>query len=162
MNKTKNKQNDVIQPVITPAGEDRFGKIKIMGISTITFKISSHDTKNLFSLEVMLTQKGGPAKHVHFNQDEWFYILEGEFIIEVGDERFRVKSGDSLFAPKKIPHGWAFVGGTQGRFLGSVMPAGNLEDFFIEAARNNALPGPDQNLWRPYDMDWAGPPLKFD
>lgn len=131
-------------------------------IRTITIKVSPRDSKDLFSVEVMLTQKGGPAKHVHFEQDEWFYIVEGEFIIEVGDERYRLKPGDSLFAPRKIPHGWAHVGNTRGRFLGSVMPAGNLEAFFIEAAKKNALPGPDQNLWRPYGLEWVGPPIKVD
>ncbi len=99
---------------------------------------------------------------MHYIQDEWFYIVEGEFIIEVGDERYYVNAGDSLFAPMGIAHGWAFVGDKRGRFLGSVLPAGNLENFFLEAARKNALPGPDQSLWHPYAMEWVGPPLKID
>ena len=94
--------------------------------------------------------------------DEWFYFLEGEFVLEIGDERFRPKPGDSLFAPRKVPHVWAFVGETCGRFLASVMPAGNLEEFFLTAAQVNALPGPDQNQWRPYGMEWVGPPLPVE
>jgi mannose-6-phosphate isomerase-like protein (cupin superfamily) len=31
-------------------------------------------------------------------------VIQGEFAIEVGDEKFRVKPGDSLFAPRKVPH----------------------------------------------------------
>ena len=110
-------------------------------------------------VEIILRQKGGPARHYHYNQDEWFYILEGEFLIEAGLERFRLKPGDSLFVPRKMPHVWAFVGQRQGRFLASVSPAGKLEAFFLNASQKNLLPGPEQTLWRPYDMEWVGPPL---
>ena len=35
-------------------------------------------------LENTFHAKGGPARHLHYDQDEWFYAVEGEFIIEVG------------------------------------------------------------------------------
>ncbi len=147
---------------LVPAGEDRYGENKILGLTTAAMKITSRESKDLYAVELTLTQKGGPARHVHFEQDEWFYILEGNFIIEVGDQRFNLGKGDSLFAPRKVPHVWAFVGDGRGRFLGSVMPAGNLEAFFVNAAKTKIYPGPDQNLWRPYGMEWVGPPLKID
>ena len=156
-------QTPAVMPasVLVPAGEDRFGKFKTLGISQVDFKVTSQESKDIFVVEITLRQKGGPAKHVHFYQDEWFYILEGEFIIEAGDERMRLKPGESLFVPRKMPHVWAFVGETQGRMLAEVSPAGKLEEFFLNASMNNALPGPNQDLWRPYDMEWVGPPLKL-
>jgi mannose-6-phosphate isomerase-like protein (cupin superfamily) len=57
-------------------------------------------------------------------QAEWFYALEGEFSIEVGQERITLKPGDSLLAPRKVPHVWAYVGATRGRILIAFMPAG--------------------------------------
>lgn len=148
--------------VLIPAGEDRFGKFKTLGISQVDFKVTSRESKDIFVVEITLRQKGGPAKHVHFYQDEWFYIVEGEFIIEAGAERMRLKPGESLFVPRKMPHAWAFVGETQGRMLAEVSPAGKLEEFFLNASINNALPGPDQDLWRPYGMEWVGPPLTIE
>ena len=38
-------------------------------------------------------KKGGPPRHLHHNEDKWFYAIEGEYIVEVESERFRLKSG---------------------------------------------------------------------
>jgi hypothetical protein len=83
-------------------------------------------------------------------------------LIEAGDERFRMRPGDALFVRRTVPHVWANVGETRMRFLALVTPAGKLEEFFQNAARYNALPGPDQALWQPYGMQWVGPPLKIE
>src|SRR5215471_16355760 len=79
-------------PIVVPAGEDRFGSFKTLGISSVAFKVTAQESRDLFVVEITLVQKGGPAKHVHFYQDEWFYVLEGEFILEVGQERFHLKA----------------------------------------------------------------------
>src|SRR5512145_3330844 len=99
------------------AGEDQFGENRGLGVSTMTFKVSSPDPHGLFILENTFHQKGGPARHLHYHQDEWFYAVEGEFIIEVGSERFTLNPGDSLLAPRQVPHVWAYTGDTQGRML---------------------------------------------
>lgn len=149
-------------PLFVAKGEDRFGNFKTLGISSVAFKVTAQESKDFFMVEITLKQKGGPARHLHYYQDEWFYVVEGEFLIEAGDQRFRLHPGDSLFVPMKMAHVWAFVAGTQGRLLASVMPAGKLEAFFNEASKENALPGPDQNQWHPYDMEWVGPPLQLE
>ena len=149
-------------PIFVPAGDDRFGAFKILGISSIAIKISSQESKDIFAAEITLLQKGGPARHLHYDQDEWFYILEGEFILEIGNERFHAKPGDSFFGPRKVPHVWAFAAGTRGRFLATVMPAGNLEAFFVEADKKKALPGRDPSQWQPFGMEWVGPPLTIE
>ncbi|HEY0605722.1 MAG TPA: cupin domain-containing protein [Herpetosiphonaceae bacterium] len=151
-------------PAATPAlhiaaGEDRFGEQRGLGISTIDFKVVPHDSTGLFILENTFHAKGGPARHVHHDQDEWFYTLEGEFIIEVGDDRFSLKPGDSLLAPRKIPHVWAYVGATRGRMLITFLPAGHMEAFFREVTKANAMPPQDPALWRAHGMELLGPPL---
>src|SRR5215468_5949300 len=83
------------------AGEDRFGEQRGLGISSIAFKVSGQDSSGLFILENTFRAKGGPARHLHYEQDEWFYVLEGEFIIDVGEKRVTLKPGDSLLAPRK-------------------------------------------------------------
>ena len=141
------------------AGEDRFGEQRGLGISTIDFKVSPQDEDGLLIIENTFHAKGGPARHLHYEQDEWFYAVEGEFIIEVGSERIRMSPGDSLLAPRKVPHVWAFVGDTRGRMLIAFMPAGKMEAFFREVTKANAMPAQDPALWRAYGMELIGPPL---
>jgi quercetin dioxygenase-like cupin family protein len=149
-------------PLFVPAGEDRFGYFKNLGISSVAFKVTSQESSDLFIVEITLLQKAGPARHVHIEQDEWFYTVEGEFILEVGEERFHLKPGDSAFGPRKVPHVWAFVAGMRGRMIFVVSPIGKLEAFFDDAGKTNTLPGPNLNQWQPYGMEWVGPPLKIE
>jgi len=142
------------------ANEDQFGEHRGLGVSQITFKVTPKDGNGIFIIENTFHEKGGPAKHLHFNQDEWFYALEGEFLLEVGNEQFKMKSGDSIFAPRKIPHVWAYTGGERGRMLIAFMPAGKMEAFFREVTKANAMPPQDPELWRSHDMELLGPPLK--
>jgi len=140
-------------------GHDRFGERRSLGISTIEFKLSSQDTVGLFILENIFRAKGGPAKHLHHDQDEWFYCLEGEFAFEVGDDRFTLQPGDSLIAPRKVPHVWAHVGNGVGRILVTFSPAGKMEAFFQEVTKANAMPPQDPDLWRTHGMELLGPPM---
>ncbi len=162
MTNTLQADTDQSQPIMVPAGEDRFGYFKNLGISSVAFKVTSQESKDLFAIEITLVQKGGPAKHVHLYQDEWFYVVEGEFILEVKDIRYHLRPGDSVFGPQKVPHVWAFVAGDRGRMLFVVSPVGKLEEFFVDAGKSGKLPGADQNLWRPYGMEWIGPSLIID
>ena len=142
------------------AGQDRFGEHRGLGISTMAFKVATADTQGgLFILEQTNREKGGPARHLHYEQDEWFYALEGEFFVEVGDARTRLRPGDSLFAPRRVPHAWAYVGDTGGRLLVAFMPAGKMEAFFREITKANAMPPQDPALWRAHGMELVGPPI---
>ncbi len=159
MNDTLDTQAAKHLAIFLPAGEDRFGYFKNLGISSVAFKVTAQESNDLFIVEITLVQNGGPAKHIHLYQDEWFYAVEGEFLLEVGEERFHLKPGDSAFGPRKVPHVWAFVAGTRGRMLFVVSPIGKLETFFVDAGRTNILPGPNQSQWQPYDLEWVGPPM---
>ncbi len=144
------------------AGEDRFGEQRGLGISSIDFKVVPQDSTGLFVLENTFHQKGGPARHLHYDQDEWFYALEGEFLFEVGPDQFRLKPGDSLLAPRRVPHVWAYVGNARGRILVAFMPAGKMEEFFREVTKANAMPPQDPALWRAHGMELLGPPLRVE
>ena len=153
------------QPMQTSAsisvavGEDRFGEHRGLGISVIDFKVVPADSGGLLIIENTFHAKGGPARHLHYDQDEWFYAVEGEFIIEVGDERFTLNPGDSLLAPRKVPHVWAYVGDACGRMLITFMPAGQMEAFFREVTKANAMPPQDPAVWHAHGMELVGPPL---
>jgi len=141
------------------AGEDRFGEHRGLGVSAIDFKVSPQDSGGLLVIENTFHAQGGPARHLHYDQDEWFYAVEGEFIVEVGQERMILKPGDSLLAPRKVPHVWAHIGDTRGRILIAFMPAGQMEAFFREVTKANAMPPQNPELWHAHGMELIGPPL---
>lgn len=141
------------------AGQDLFGEHRGLGVSEIAFKVVPDDSSSVFVLENTFHAKGGPARHLHYEQDEWFYALEGEFLIEVGQERMLLRPGDSLLAPRRVPHVWAYVGETRGRILITFLPAGKMEAFFREVTKANAMPPLDPELWRAHGMELVGPPL---
>jgi mannose-6-phosphate isomerase-like protein (cupin superfamily) len=159
MNDTLSSVGDLFPIVRVQAGEDRFGEQRSLGVSFINFKILPQDSNGLLILENVFHAKGDPARHLHYDQDEWFYAVEGEFIVEIGQERFQLQPGDSLLAPRKVPHVWAHVGNTRGRMLIAFMPAGKMEAFFRDVTKANAMPPQDPALWRAHGMELLGPPL---
>ena len=144
------------------AGEDRFGEHRGLGISSIAFKLVPSESGGLLVLENTFLAKGGPPRHKHFDQDEWFYAVEGEFVIEIGEDRMPLNPGDSVLAPRGVPHVWAFVGSGRGRMLIAFMPAGKMEAFFREVTKASAMPPQDPALWLAHGMQVMGPPLKVD
>jgi len=82
--------------------------------------------------------------HVHTNEDEIFYVLEGEHVFRVGDQEHAVGPGEAVFAPRGVPHSQRRVVPRTGRTLTMVSPAG-FEGFFRElsAAESAGTIGPE-------------------
>ncbi len=145
------------------AGADREAKRRTMGITTLTFKVATADTGGaLFVIEQENHAKGGPPRHVHPHQDEWFYVVEGDFVVEVGGATHRLGGGDSVLAPRDVPHAWAFVGDATGRLIVAFTPAGAMEAFFRKVTATDAMPTQDPELWLDHGMRVVGPPLPVD
>ena len=70
---------------------------------------------------------------MHANEDELFYVLEGEHVFEVGDEEFHAGPGGLVFAPRGVPHSQRRLVPGEGRLLILTAPGG-LEGFFRELA----------------------------
>lgn len=144
--------------------QDRFNeRISIGAKSSIDRKVSGKDTGGFWSMfEAHWSLKGGPPLHVHQGEDEWFYVMEGEYVVQVGDEKFTLTPGDSLLAPREVPHTYAHLSEGQGRMLIAYQPAGNMEAFFLEMSKLTGMPSPDevQRLFRAHGMEVVGPPLR--
>jgi quercetin dioxygenase-like cupin family protein len=70
-----------------------------------TIKIGSEDTGGTYGLiEVVVPEGVGPPWHVHPEEDEWFYVLDGELSVWVADTKLSLKAGSFAFAPKGVPH----------------------------------------------------------
>ncbi len=114
------------------AGKDRFNEsISLFQGDTFFCKVSTKDTDgDMYAFESTRLKKGGPPLHYHFEQDEWWYILEGEFLFKVGEETFEGKPGDSFFGPRQIPHAFAKTNEGDARMLIIFQPAGKMEAHF--------------------------------
>jgi mannose-6-phosphate isomerase-like protein (cupin superfamily) len=146
-----------------PNGTNRFEEeLMIWGVIPLQIKVSSRDVAgSFFVFEHADMGRGGPPRHFHYEQDEWFYARKGEFAFEVGDEQFTLRSGDSLFAPRMIPHAWAHVGDEPGTLLLAVQPAGSLEAFFMENCEMDRPPTIEEaeRSFAAHGMKVVGPPL---
>jgi mannose-6-phosphate isomerase-like protein (cupin superfamily) len=149
--------------VYVPNGKNRFEEeLMIWGAIPLQIKVSGKDTDgSLFVFEHAKMSKGGPPRHFHYEQDEWFYAREGEFAFEVGDEKFVLRPGDSLFAPRMVPHVWAYVGDKPGTLLLTVQPAGSLEEFFMKSCAMTKPPTIQEaeQSFAAHGMKVVGPPL---
>jgi len=47
--------------------------------------------------------RSGPFLHVHHREDEWYYVLSGEFIFRAGGEQSNLSTGGSIWLPRGIP-----------------------------------------------------------
>jgi quercetin dioxygenase-like cupin family protein len=150
------------------AGEARFGKhytMKGVTSNTLDIKISGSDTNGQLAVfeQIGRTPKGGPPLHIHPDQDEWFYVVEGEYRFRVGEEMYSMKQGETIFLPRNLPH--AFVQLTEtGRVVVSYMPAGKMEGFFKVTDTWTAPPSKEviAKVFEDHDMKIVGPPLKAD
>jgi mannose-6-phosphate isomerase-like protein (cupin superfamily) len=147
-----------------PAGGDRFRRQSEIRFTrtAIDTKVSTLDTLGGLSvLEITSFDKGGPPRHLHHEQEEWFYVVEGEYVIEVGEERFELGPGDSVLAPRKVAHVWAHVGEGTGRQIATLQPAGEIEAFFDELATLGSSPEREvlRRAFSSHGMELTGPPL---
>lgn len=149
---------------VVKASESRFKeKTLIGGKNPNDIKISAKDTgNNLAIFEYVGHEKGGPPLHVHLKQDEVFYIVEGEYLFQVGDEQHNLKAGDTIFLPRNVPHTFAQLS-EQGKMFFLFQPAGKMEDFFRANEAMSGPPTPEQGakLFADHEMKVVGPPLQM-
>jgi mannose-6-phosphate isomerase-like protein (cupin superfamily) len=139
MDTSLNSRTNVPASLFAAAGENGFGEQRGLGMSCITFKGTPQDSYDLLIIEETFREKGEPARHLHYGQEEWFCVVEGEFIFEAGREKLSLKPGDSLLAPRQVPHIWSHTGGRRGRVLNAFMPTGKMGSFFREIIKSQPL-----------------------
>lgn len=163
-------QNALALPERTNAGfvvkatQSRFGeKTLISGNNPNDIKISSKDTNGMLSIfEYTGNDKGGPPLHVHTKQDEIFFIVEGEYLFQVGNDKYTLKAGDTIFLPRSVPHAFAQLT-DKGKMFFIFQPSGKMEDFFRVIGKLSSPPTAEQGarIFSEHDMRVVGPPLQY-
>jgi quercetin dioxygenase-like cupin family protein len=81
--------------------------------------------------EAVVPPGGGPPPHVHSREEEGFYILEGEIILRLGEERVVATAGTFANMPVGTPHSFKNETDRPARMVITIAPAG-LENMFFE------------------------------
>ncbi len=168
----KMKSAEMFDGFSVAAGDDRFGEhIKLGGSNgePIDCKVSARDTDGAMCIFEFNCRGGGP-KHLHYDQDEWIYVIDGEFEFYVGEKHFRARPGECVFLPRKVEHAWGSTSERPGKIINVYQPAGTIEEFFREVGKYGDKPPIHEVLGREglhrlfdaYGMDLAGPPLGWD
>jgi len=105
----------------------------------------------------------GPGRHIHAHQDETFFILEGQFDIEIGGTLYRPEPGDVAFVPRGTIHAFKNVGEARGRLRYAFTPAGEIEAMFraFHAAADGGSPSLEdfERIALAHGQEFVGPPL---
>ena len=104
-------------------------------LGTLTFvKATKASTGGAYGLIEQVIPAGFSSPyHVHHDEDEAFYVLEGEITFYCGDQRLKGGPGTYVFGPREIPHGFKVEGDHPARLLLLASPGG-FEQFVIDAS----------------------------
>jgi len=171
----KMKTKQMFAGFCVTAGDDRFGEQIKLGGEPNDCKVSARDTNGAMCI-FEFTGGGGGPRHLHHDQDEWIYVIDGEVEFLMGEQRVRLGAGESVFIPRKVGHMWGCVNGKPGKIINVYQPAGQMEEFFRAVGKlavGKDLPSREQvitktyteaqintvrQLFEAHGMDLLGPP----
>lgn len=98
-------------------------------------RVPGADTGGAYSLVEIVSEPGdGTPLHVHRNEDEYLFVLEGTARFRLGDRTFDVEAGTMVTLPKNVPHAWGNRSDTRLRIVGMCYPGGVEEALRIIAS----------------------------
>jgi quercetin dioxygenase-like cupin family protein len=97
-----------------------------------TFLVTGEESGGAyFSMLATVPPQGGPPPHIHLNEAETFYVIEGTPTFRLGDERIVAGPGDFVNVPQGVVHGFRNLSEQPVRLILTFTPAG-IERFFEE------------------------------
>ncbi|MCL4692798.1 MAG: cupin domain-containing protein [Candidatus Hydrogenedentes bacterium] len=149
-----------LKAAISGAGEGEV--LDVIGIPT-RVKLSADQTGGVLSAFITEDPKlAGPPLHIHRNEDESVFVLEGDYRIQVGDTLRDASPGDFAYFPRGVAHTYARVGEAPGRLLILTNPGG-CEAFFREVDALGADGAPDiaavEAAAAKHGVEFVGPPI---
>ena len=114
----------------------------VLGMPTY-LKVAGKDTNNQLSgFYGDYRRNQGPPLNLH-DMDEAFYIIEGEFLFQLGDKKVKAVAGSTVFVPGMMPHAW-LVTSEIGRMIFTLTPTGNIETLFEKYDSYETFPTVDE------------------
>jgi quercetin dioxygenase-like cupin family protein len=97
-------------------------------------RVPAADTNGAYSFVEIVSDPGdGTPLHVHQNEDEYLFVLEGTVRLALGDKTFDTEAGTMVTLPKNIPHAWGSGTTSKLRMAFIVYPGGAEEAMSIIA-----------------------------
>lgn len=131
------------------------------------FKAQAAETGGRFDfMTASYAPMTGPPLHLHREQDDSFYVLEGILTVKVGDDVFDIETGDFLCIPPGTPHSFDNLhNGGRAVLALNVMTPGGFFPMFDEMGRQED--GPDlaermSQVTEKYGTVILGPPLRVE
>ena len=91
----------------------------------VIMKATGEQTAGAFGLiDNLMPAEFASPYHMHRNEDESFYLVEGEMTFYVGEERVKAEAGAFVYGPRGVPHGFKVDGTEPARILLQNYPAG--------------------------------------
>lgn len=103
--------------VILPGEGVRTGNVEFLALS-------EHSSRFNVSVVTMAPNAHGPEAHVHADEDDAFYVLDGELVFELDEGEVRAPAGTFVLVPPGVNHTFANALGTPTRVLNIHAPAG--------------------------------------
>jgi mannose-6-phosphate isomerase-like protein (cupin superfamily) len=104
-----------------------------------------------------IAPQSGPPTHIHQSEDEFFYVVSGEFKVKLDDRIMSAPARSVMFVPRGTAHAFQNVGTEPGVLLVGVTPGG-FEKIFEE--RQGVDAETNQALMKAHNMEVVGPPLR--
>jgi quercetin dioxygenase-like cupin family protein len=125
------------EPVLLPPGG---GHQITISRQPWTLKLTGAQTAGALAIiEGTFPPGGGAPAHVHRTHEECFYVLDGSFRFQSGDDYLEVGPEGFCFIPRHLTHGFENIGDRTGRLMGIFSPAG-YENAFLEISELPAGP----------------------
>ena len=106
-----------------------------------TFLVTGEESGGAyFAMEAFVPPGGGPPPHIHRNEDETFYVVEGDVEFLLGDEIVIAGPGDFVNVPRGAVHRFYNASAAAARLILTFTPA-NIEHFFEETLERVLDPG---------------------
>ena len=146
-------------------GESRFPFSTVQQTKLSPCKLTSEDSGGTLSIfELGAGPQTGPYLHVHHREDEWYYVVAGDFLFKAGGDSHQLPVGGSIWLPRSIPHVWANTSNVDGKLILVCQPGG-FEKFFEEMgaamadANGSTAEARMKAVMANHGMELLGPPL---
>ena len=144
--------------VVLPDGRSRFSGPQSREADITEILARREQTGGALGLfRQIIAPKSGPPTHIHRANDEFFYIVSGEFKFKLGDRIMSTPARSIVFVPRGTAHTFQNVGTEPGVPLVGVTPGG-LEQMFAE--RQGVDSETEGRLMKMHSMEIVGPPLR--
>ena len=130
MSNAANRDLSTLSPISRSLGTGP--TLDVLGVTHV-YKAMADDTGRQFSIWESIVPPGrGAPMHTHTREDEAFYVLSGEVLMEVEGEAvpLRLTAGAFLFGPRNQRHGYRNVGAVAAHLLVFAMPGAGLDRMF--------------------------------